>query len=204
MPSLLLATTNPGKLAELRALLADIPGLTVLSPSELPHFAAPVVDETAETFAGNALLKATAYARAAGIPALADDSGLCVDALGGEPGVRSARWAGEHLSDTERTDALLRRMEGVAEGSRAAYFVSVTVVAHSDGSFVGAEGICEGQITNAPRGSGGFGYDPILSLPQFGRTLAELSPDEKNKISHRSQAIRLLMPLLADFLKTQV
>ena len=193
MPILFLATGNPGKVAELRALLAahrGLSGLTLRTPQDLGR-ALPPVDETGTTFAENARLKAQALAQAAGEVALADDSGLCVDALGGEPGIRSARWAGP--TDADRTEALLERLREVPGTARTARFVCAVCAAAPDGRLVEAEGVCEGVIAESPRGADGFGYDPVFLLPAFGRTLAELSPNEKNQVSHRAQAITALV-----------
>ncbi|MDR3210080.1 MAG: non-canonical purine NTP pyrophosphatase, partial [Oscillospiraceae bacterium] len=157
----LLATENPGKLREMRSLLADY---AVVSPNELGL--ALDTDETGETFRENALLKACAACAASGLPAIADDSGLCVDALGGAPGVRSRRWGGEGLTDAELCAFLLRRMEACA--ARGAKFVSHIVCAFPDGTLVEAAGECGGEILREARGDGGFGYDPVFYLPEYG------------------------------------
>ncbi len=199
---LLLATTNAGKIAELQSLLAAPPepaGLSLVTPGDL-EFTLPDVDETGATFAENARLKATAWARASGLPALADDSGLCVDALGGEPGVRSARWAGP--TDADRNAALLERLEGVPEESRTARFVCAACLALPDGTVAEAEGVCAGVITTRPRGLHGFGYDTLFLLPEDGLTLAEMSPERKQEVSHRAHALRALTPELVRLLGT--
>ena len=201
MPTLLLATTNPGKATEFRALLRAylaLPGLQIVTPSDLDR-PMPAVDETGETFAANARLKARALADASGLIALADDSGLCVDALGGVPGVRSARWAGP--TDADRNTALLQLLGHVPADEQSARFVCAACAAAPSGGIVEAEGVCEGVITNAPRGTQGFGYDPIFLLPVFGRTMAELSAEEKNHVSHRALAIAALAPLLRGLLQ---
>ena len=198
---LLLATSNPGKIFEFRALLAASPvlsGIRLLTPRDLP-LPLPQVDETGATFAENARLKARALARAAGCVALADDSGLCVDALGGAPGIHSARWTGP--TDADRTAALLKRLTDVPPEERTACFICAACAAAPDGTVAEAEGVCDGLITDAPRGGQGFGYDPIFLLPAFCQTMAELSPAQKNSISHRAKAITALSPGLLALLK---
>lgn len=178
----ILATRNAHKVEELAELLpahtlAALPDEVVLPP------------ETADTFAGNALIKARAAAQALGTAAIADDSGICAEALGGLPGVRSARYAGEHATDEEN---LAKFIAAVPAGSAIAY-VCVIAVVLPDGSEFTVEGRCEGTMANAPRGTGGFGYDPIfLPVEADGRTMAELSPQEKGAISHRGVAARAL------------
>ncbi len=199
---LLLATGNAGKIAELRALLSARPelmGVRLATPGDLP-LPPPEVDEAGETFAQNARLKAAAWARWSGLPALADDSGLCVDGLGGEPGVISARWAGP--TDADRNDALLRRLAGVPPAERTARFVCAACAATPEGAVAEAEGVCRGVITGAPRGAGGFGYDPLFLVAESGMTLAEMAPEWKNRISHRAQALALMAPQLARLLGT--
>jgi XTP/dITP diphosphohydrolase len=193
-PVLVLATRNRHKVDEMRALLAEI-DIEVVG---LDAFAqAPEPEETGETFAENARIKAASAARATGHFALADDSGLCIDALGGRPGVHSARWAGPGSGAKEWIDKTLRELEGVPDPERTARYVCVLALAAPDGAVLGeAEGVFEGRIARAPRGAGGFGYDPIFLLPDGSRTAAELSPDEKNARSHRSQALRAALPLL--------
>jgi XTP/dITP diphosphohydrolase len=199
--ALVLATTNPGKLAEMRALLAAEPALAGVALVASADFAdAPAVAETGATFAENARLKAAALARATGLPALADDSGLCVDALDGAPGLHSARWAGPLASDADRTRALLAALADVPDDRRAARFVCALAAVLPDGRTAEAEGVCEGVIARAPRGTQGFGYDPVFLLPESGRTLAEMTPDEKNRDSHRARALRRLTPALAPLL----
>jgi XTP/dITP diphosphohydrolase len=197
---LLIATHNPGKLREFGHLLAGLP-FTLIGPDELGL--ALHVQESGATYAENAGLKALAYAQAADLLALADDSGLEVDALGGAPGVRSARYT--RGGDTDRVTALLRalRQAGVPEGDRIARFRCVIVVAAPDGRTWSAEGVCPGRIVDTPRGSGGFGYDPIFYLPSYGRTMAELPPEEKNRISHRARAAQAIRPLLTKLYDAQ-
>jgi len=196
--TVIVASGNAGKLAEIRSALADS-GLTFVTAADLGS--APLdVAETGEHFTDNALLKADAYRRHFGMAALADDSGLVVDALGGRPGVRSSRFAGEHASDAENTRRLLEELDGFGSEMRAARFQSVVVLLEDDGRATWACGTCEGQIAFAPRGSGGFGYDPVF-LPDdtAGYTMAELTLKEKNAISHRGKALALLHDqLLAD------
>ena len=197
-PSLLLATENQGKLREMRQILGDLP-LRLVGPAELGiHL--DVVEDGA-TFEKNAALKARAYAEAAGLPALADDSGLEVDALDGRPGVLSARYAGEGAGDADKRRKLLAEMEAAPESKRSARFRCVMALAWG-GHVYTTEGTVEGEIAREERGSGGFGYDPIFYLPSLGRTMAELAPEEKNTMSHRGQAARamriLLLGLLAD------
>ncbi|MBI3911782.1 MAG: RdgB/HAM1 family non-canonical purine NTP pyrophosphatase [Armatimonadetes bacterium] len=184
MDRLILATRNPAKLRELRACLADVP-LWLETPPGLPD-----VPEAGTTFEENALLKARAVAARYGTWALADDSGLEVDVLGGRPGVYSSRYGGPGATDEERNALLLREMNGVPEERRTARYRAVVAVATPDGSAWTFTGVCEGQIAREPRGAGGFGYDPIFCLPERGQRMAELSPEEKNRISHRAQALR--------------
>jgi XTP/dITP diphosphohydrolase len=185
------ATANAGKLAEIAAQL-DVPGFEFVTPADLG--AEPIdVPETGETFTDNAYLKAEAYRRQFGLAALADDSGLVVDALGGRPGVRSSRFAGERASDLENTRRLLEELDGFGPEMRAARFQCVVVFVDEHGEPISACGTCEGQIGFSPRGSGGFGYDPVF-LPDeaAGSTMAELTMVEKNAISHRGKALREL------------
>ncbi|ABS27608.1 RdgB/HAM1 family non-canonical purine NTP pyrophosphatase [Anaeromyxobacter sp. Fw109-5] len=220
---LLFASTNPGKLKELRRLVAGLP-IRVVSPDELPR-ALPEVEEDGATFQANAEKKASTYARLAGMAALADDSGLAVDALGGAPGVRSARWsdeepgpapaspvcdlaeaaaaelgpvAGRGARDERNNDKLLRSLAGLPDERRGAQYEAVLAVARADGSLVASvAGVCRGRIGHARRGTGGFGYDPLF-VPdgQGGRTMAELSAEEKDAISHRGDAFRRIRSLL--------
>lgn len=201
MRKLLVATTNPGKLREFRALVADL-NLQVVSPSEAGI--SPDVEETGLTFEENARHKALLYSAAARLPALADDSGIEVDALNGFPGVASARWVSG--SDEDRVRALLDRLAGVPLGQRTARFRAVAAVAGVDGRVSTAQGVVEGRIAFEPRGSGGFGYDPIFLVEDGGYhgevTSAELSAEEKNRLSHRGRAVRALMPELAKMLQS--
>ena len=148
------------------------------------------VEETGTTFEENSLLKAMAIYKATGIPAIADDSGLEVDALGGEPGIYSARYGGEGLDDKGRVQLLLKNMENVPDEKRTARFVCAITYVDASGTIT-AKGTCEGKITYAPAGENGFGYDPVFFVREFGKTTAEISAEEKNSISHRGEALRL-------------
>lgn len=189
---LVLATKNQGKVAELRRILDGL-DVQLLSAADV---ALPDVEETGDTFEANALLKARESAAACGLPCVSDDSGLVVDALDGEPGVRSARYAGTHGDDDANLRLVLERMSGVE--ARTARFVCVAALATPDGREWTVRGELEGVLTTEPRGSGGFGYDPIFQpLDQDGRTTAELSPQEKDAISHRGLAFRALRAVVA-------
>lgn len=195
---LLVATHNPGKVREYRRLLEGLP-LELTWPGELGLDLR--VDETGETFEENARLKALAYARASGLWTLADDSGLEVDALGGAPGVRSARYAGPEATDEDRYRLLLRRMASVPDDQRQARFRCVIAVASPGGEVWTAEGTVEGVIAREPRGSHGFGYDPVFYMPALGCTMAQLPEEEKNRISHRARAAQAIRPVLARLAK---
>jgi XTP/dITP diphosphohydrolase len=188
---LLIATTSCGKLREWQALLADLP-LRLLTLGDVGiEFD---VDETGSTFAQNAVLKADAYGRASGLLTLAEDSGLCVAALGGGPGVHSARWEGP---DYEHKNALLiKLLEGKQGAARACRYACVVLVRHPDGRRWSARGEVRGQIASAAAGSGGFGYDPVFYIPRLRRTLAEVAVDEKDRISHRGRAAGRIRPIL--------
>jgi XTP/dITP diphosphohydrolase len=187
---LVLATGNPGKVDELRTLVAEWGPVDVLDLRAFPCVALPA--ETASTYAGNAALKAQAVAAAAALPALADDSGLEVEALGGEPGVRSARWAGPQATDGERIAKLLGALAGVPEAARGARFRCVVALAWPDGRLEIAEGVCGGRIAFVPEGRGGFGFDPVFVAEEIGLSLGRATPVEKQGISHRARAMRLL------------
>jgi XTP/dITP diphosphohydrolase len=183
-----LATANPHKAQEMRDILTAL-GFDVLERPE----DAPDVDETSETLEGNALLKAQVLASATGEPALADDTGLFVDALDGRPGVYSARYAGRSASDADNVEKLLAELDGVPDTMRVARFRSVIAVAYPDGGSFTVEGLLEGSIAKSPRGSEGFGYDPVfVPAGASGRTLAELTAEQKNELSHRGRALRAL------------
>ena len=189
-----LASSNPGKLAELGALL-DPTGLRVVSRDIL---GVEPPEETGPTFIENALIKARAASAASGLPALADDSGVVVDALGGAPGVCSARYAGAGATDADNIAKLLESLEGVATPERSAAFVCVIAcLRHArDPRPIVCEGVWEGRILDVPRGAGGFGYDPVFFVEALGRTAAELSRAEKNAVSHRGQALAQLLERL--------
>lgn len=195
MVKLLIATHNPGKIEEYEELLAGL-------PLELTYPAQEGLDievaETGASFAENARLKAAAYTRASGLVALADDSGLEVDALGGEPGIHSARYAGTGASDKERYRLLLEKLREVPWEERTARFRCVIAVATPGGQVHTAEGICEGIIAFAPKGEHGFGYDPIFYLQEYGKTMADLPPETKNKISHRARAVQRAREILEE------
>lgn len=198
---LVFATRNRGKVVELRALLSDL-DIDVLSLSDVPE-PVPEVVEDGETFAANATKKALVVSRATGLPALADDSGLEVDALGGAPGVRSARYAGEGASDAENNAALLAALAGVPSARRGGRFRSCLVLADAAGALgervLMAEGACEGEILEQPRGMGGFGYDPLFYVPDLGATFAELGVDTKNDRSHRARAMQAMKPRIIEY-----
>ena len=195
MNRLVLASGNAGKLAELRALLAGT-GVELVAQSQL---GVEEVEETGLSFVENAILKARHAARASGLPALADDSGLCVDALRGAPGLYSARYAGVHGDHAANIDKLLRELEQVGDAERGARFVCVlALVRHADDPLpLLAQGVWEGRILRARAGSGGFGYDPVFFSPAHGCSAAELAPDVKNRDSHRGHALAQLHALLA-------
>ena len=199
--SIVIATTNVGKLTELRALLGDLPVQLLAVTDVLAENLA--IKEDGETFEENATLKARAVCQATGLYALADDSGLEVAALGGRPGVRSARFAHERATDAENNAALLRELEDVPDPSRAARFRCVLGLASpwAPAHVETVLGSCDGFIARVPRGSGGFGYDPLFVVPELaGRVMAELGEAEKNSVSHRARAVRALRPVLVRLL----
>jgi XTP/dITP diphosphohydrolase len=217
MLELLFGTSNAGKLRELRRLVAGVP-VRVVSPEDLGRPLPEVVEDGA-TFAANARKKAAEHARATGLHALADDSGLCVDALYGLPGIRSARWSDEPgretagaARDAANNDKLLRALEGVEPEIRGAEYKAVLALAAPDGSILATvTGTCRGRIAQEPRGTGGFGYDPLFipeaELERAGpgrspRTMAEIGPEEKDAISHRGDAFRQILPVLRDLAAT--
>jgi XTP/dITP diphosphohydrolase len=196
---LVLATRNAGKVRELRAILDGAGlGVELVGADAFPEV--PDVRETGVTFAENALLKAHALARATGLPAVADDSGLCVAVLGGAPGIFSARWAGRHGDDVANLDLLLAQLADIADEHRAAHFACAAALALPDGTERVVEGTMPGRLAFAPRGEHGFGYDPILVVEGEARTAAELTPAEKNAVSHRGKAFRALAPLVRELL----
>ncbi len=198
---LVLATTNAGKLVELRRILATDPrlaGVEVLSAADV---ALPDVDEDGKTFADNALRKARSGVVACGLACVADDSGLVVDGLGGEPGVRSARYAGRHGDDAANLALVLERMAGVTD--RAASFVCVAALVAPDGREWTAEGTLQGVLVDAPRGDHGFGYDPIFQPLGSALTTAEMLPEQKDAISHRGKAFRAIAAAIAELASGQ-
>jgi XTP/dITP diphosphohydrolase len=197
MSRLLLATRNAGKLAELRRLLADaVPGVEVVGLADVEDY--PEAPETGATFAENALLKAREAVRHTGLPAVADDSGIAVDALNGMPGVLSARWSGRHGDDVANLQLLLGQLTDVPDERRGAAFVCAAALVVPGGLETVVHGEWTGRIVREPRGSGGFGYDPIFVPDGEQRTSAELSPEEKDAASHRGRAMRALLPHLRD------
>ena len=188
--TVVLATRNAGKIAELSALLAGF-GVAVLGLDAFVHIGE--IEETGTTFAENAALKARTVAQATGLIALADDSGLAVDELSGAPGVYSARFSGEGATDAANNAKLLDALAGVPESRRGCRFFSVVAAHAPNGAEILAEGRWEGRVLTSPRGTGGFGYDPLFLDPELGRSAAELAPAEKNARSHRGRALRALL-----------
>lgn len=195
---LVIATRNRGKYEEILALLKGLRVLLVpldrAGPVEVPP-------EGGDSFQENARRKAAAVAAVTGRLALADDSGLVVDALGGEPGVRSARFGGPSLRDAQRNQLLLARLRGIPTERRTARFCCAVAIAEPGGRLWVTDGTCEGRIVSAPRGENGFGYDPIFEVPALGRTLAELDPEAKNRVSHRAQALGQARAILEGLLR---
>ena len=197
---LLVATGNAGKAREIHALLRDLP-IRLLSLVDFPTI--EEVAETGSTFAENAELKALGYARQARVLTLADDSGLEVDALGGAPGVRSARYLGEHASYSDRINSLLTALKEVRDAERTARFVcALTIASHNQEILYTTQATCEGRIADAPRGSGGFGYDPVFIPMGFNQTFGELSSEIKNGVSHRGRALLKAHEFLASLTAT--
>ncbi len=190
-----LASNNGGKLREMKEILGDL-GIEVLSQREAGLCIE--AEENGSTFSENAMIKAAAACDALGLPAIADDSGLCVDALGGEPGIYSARYGGDGVDDKGRYRLLLKNMEGKSD--RGARFVCAIACVMPGGDVIDAWGQCEGEILCAPRGDGGFGYDPVFYVPEYGRSMAELTMEEKNAVSHRGRALREFKTKLEKYL----
>lgn len=199
------ATRNPGKLVELRQLLPDVDVLGLDEAAARLGRAIPDVDEDADTFAGNAAKKAREVSSATGLPALADDSGLEVDALGGAPGVWSARYAGPGAGDAANNARLLAALRDVPAARRTARFHAVLALADVTGplgdAVITADGTCEGVVLDAPRGTGGFGYDPLFLVPELGKTFAELGVGTKGELSHRARAMQAIRPRLLAYLQ---
>jgi XTP/dITP diphosphohydrolase len=193
MPKLLLATNNEGKAREYKSLLSGVP-FELVTPAEVGI--TTEVAEVGKSFEENARLKATTLAAESQLLTLADDSGLEVDALGGEPGTLSARYAGENASDSDRVNHLLAKMQGIPEEKRQARFKCVIAIATPDGKVELCTGECDGFIALKPRGNRGFGYDPVFYLPELKKTMAELPPEAKNEVSHRGRAAREAIKLL--------
>jgi XTP/dITP diphosphohydrolase len=195
MKTLLLATNNRGKLREIQALFSGVyPRILTLAEAGITLD----VEEDGETFEENALKKAREAVRLSGLDALADDSGLCVDALGGAPGVYSARYAGENADDAANNAKLLQALDSVPDAKRTAAFVCCAALCRADGGEVMARGRVEGRILRAPRGANGFGYDPLFWYEPFGCTFAEAAPGKKNAVSHRAKALKALKERLGD------
>ena len=197
-PRLLIGTNNAHKVREMVRLLEGA-GWVALTPRELGI--ALDVAEDGDTFEANALIKARAFAGASGVPTLADDSGIEVDALGGRPGVHSARYGGPGLSDEERTALLLSEMAAVPDGQRGCRYVAVLALAWPGGEAETFSGTCEGELARAPAGGGGFGYDPVFYVPSAGRTVAQMDAAEKDALSHRGKASRLARARLVPIAK---
>ncbi len=197
MKTILLATKNKDKVTELKQILGDLP-VVLKSASDMDQI--PTVEEDQDTLQGNAIKKATEYSLAAGLPALADDTGLEVDALDGEPGVNSARYAGPDATYQDNMNKLVSQMAGVSQENRKARFR--TVIAFVDGENVQTvEGVCEGEILDNPTGDKGFGYDPVFYYPPLAKTFAEMNTEEKNRISHRGLALQKIRDYLKDYIK---
>lgn len=196
---IILATKNNGKVREINSMLSGL-DIEALSLDDVPD--APDVVEDGATFEENAFKKASQVAHHTGMMSLADDSGLEVDALNGAPGIYSARFAGEGASDDMNNKKLLDELKDIDDGRRTARFRCVMVLYDLSGGWIKSEGVCEGVIARAPRGGNGFGYDPLFFLPGLGRTMAELTGEEKNSISHRAIALKKLMERLPGFLES--
>jgi XTP/dITP diphosphohydrolase len=196
-PRVVVATRNPGKVAELRRILEPY-DVDLVDLGAFPD--APDVAETGDSFAANALLKAHAVAEATGLVAIADDSGLAVDALGGMPGIFSARWSGRHGDDEANLRLVLAQLSDVPDERRGAAFICAAAAASPDGGELVVEGRMSGSLIRAPRGSNGFGYDPVFVPVDDDRTTAEMSAADKDAISHRGRAFRALAPRLAELL----
>lgn len=200
---LLLATRNQGKIEEFRRILESVaPGeIELVGLDQFPD--THDVEESGTTFAENSLLKAHEMSLATGLPAIADDSGLCVDALGGDPGIFSARWAGEHGNDQANLEKVLHQLQDVPEKDRTAYFICVATLYLPNGEKFSVEGRFNGVILRAPRGTNGFGYDPIFRPDGFEISSAEMSAHEKDAVSHRGKALREIAPIVISALRAQ-
>jgi XTP/dITP diphosphohydrolase len=196
-----LASRNAKKLEEMRRILAEhLPGIEVLGLDDVAPYDEPVEDQP--TFLANAALKARAGLAATGLPSVADDSGLCVDALNGMPGVLSARWSGPPKDDRRNNALLLDQLQDVPDERRGAHFVCAVVCCHPDGTELAVEGRMDGRVIREPRGTGGFGYDVLFEAVEFpGRTTSELDPVDKDAVSHRGRALREIAPQIASLLR---
>ena len=195
MKTVIIASTNQGKFKEFKELMKGL-SVEVKSLKDFPEIGD--IEENGASFAENAYIKAKAVFDATGCLSIADDSGLEVDALDGAPGIYSARYAGEEKNDTANNEKLLSEMNVVSDKNRGAQFHCAIVAIDQNGTRYDAEGIVRGHILRAPQGENGFGYDPLFYIEEFGRTTAELSMDEKNKISHRGQAVRQIVEILKE------
>ena len=195
----LVATNNTGKLQEIREIL-DGTGIEVISLSDVDSTGEPVED--ADTFEENAIKKATFYARQTNLPTIADDSGLCVDALNGAPGIHSARFSGTDANDDKNNALLLNKMRQVPDAERTAHFACSMVCVWPDGNILTSSGRCDGVILREKKGNEGFGYDPLFFVPDLEKTFAQLEPKQKNSISHRGRALRKLAAQLPAFLSS--
>ncbi len=200
MPNLILATRNQGKRREIQDMLGS--NIQVLSLDAFPN--APEVIEDGATFEANAKKKAREIAKYTGLPALADDSGLVVDALNGAPGVYSARYAGEDATDKANNAKLVENLRGIPASHRTAHFCCAMALATLDGRVQTAEALWEGRILTTPRGANGFGYDPLFFIPTHNCTSAELSSEEKNRLSHRGQALCAILPSILDLFRASI
>jgi len=195
-----LATRNQGKVTEFRRILEEYAAgeIELLGLQDFPEM--PDVEESGSTFEANALLKAHATAQFTKLPAIADDSGICIDYLDGAPGIFSARWAGQHGDDEANLQKVLRELSGITAEKRGAQFRCVVALAHPNGEYIYEEGVMHGEIVDSPRGENGFGYDPIFQPTGFTQTSAQLSAIEKDEISHRGKALRAITGRIAPFL----
>lgn len=198
MKEIVIASKNKGKIAEIEKYFATLP-VKVISLAEFPEVDEPIED--GDTFEKNSLIKASYYALRTGKACLADDSGLEVDALNYAPGVYSARFAGEHATDAENNQKLLVSLENISQNKRQARFRCALTFLDTDGTVITCDGSCEGEIAFALSGDGGFGYDPLFYLPELNKSMAQLSMEEKNKISHRGKALKKMAEKLAGYLR---
>ncbi len=196
---IVIATSNKNKIVEIKNKFSEIKDLEIIPLSD--YNSVPEIIEDGRDFSENAMKKARNARDFTGEISLADDSGLVVDALGGEPGIYSARYGGENLTDIDRYNLILEKMQKITESYRSARFICSIAMAFPDGDEFCTDGVCEGMITFAPRGSKGFGYDPVFYIPELGCTMAEISLDDKNRISHRARALESACRLLLEKLR---